>query len=217
MYAVLIVLVCLLVSAQAALNATVTGRGLPTVTTLNLPQYLGFWYQVYADPAVLNTFEKDAYCSIALYGDNGDGTISVHNAATIGAPAGTPYTIDGYAYTPDPSQPGQLKVHFDASDAFPFDAPYWILQVGPVNADNQYDYAIVSDSTSFYLFVMARDVATYYAKYDADVQKQLAAWGFTGATRPIKTYQGPDCAYESNKRKAQIAATAAAEAAAKKK
>jgi len=46
---------------------------------------------MYADAIVYATFEKDSYCATALYGDNGDGTVSVHNYATIGSPTGSTY------------------------------------------------------------------------------------------------------------------------------
>ena len=36
----------------------------------------------------------------AKYGKNADGTISVHNYATLKAPTGEVTTIDGYAYYP---------------------------------------------------------------------------------------------------------------------
>jgi apolipoprotein D and lipocalin family protein len=205
MFAPLFVLlvVVILSCANAALNTTKSG--LPTVATLNIPQYLGLWYQVYADPAVVASFEKGTQCATAKYGDNGDGTISVHNYATY-TDSGAIYTIDGYAYQKDASAPGKLMVHFSSSDAFPFDAPYWVVSLGPV-VNNQYDYAIVTDNFSAYLFVLARDVSTYYSKYDADVQKQLAAFGFSGLTKPIKTYHGADCVYESTTRKAEMFAT----------
>ena len=57
---------------------------------------------------------------------------------------------------PDASKPGELKVHFNPSPGqkvAPFDAPYWVLELGPVNGDGQYDYAIVSDNKSSFLFV----------------------------------------------------------------
>ena len=104
-------------------------------------------------------------------------------------------------------------MHFDSSDAFPFDAPYWVLELGPINANGLYDYAIVSDNLSSFLFVLARDVATFQAKYEADVLKQLTVLGFTGLTKPIATYQGTDCVYESTKRMKQIKETAKAKAA----
>jgi lipocalin len=65
-----------------------------------------------------------------------------------------------------------------------------------LNANNLYDYSIVSDNLSYYLFVLARDVATFNKKYKADVDKQLQALGFTGRKAPVETYHGADCKYE---------------------
>jgi lipocalin len=170
-----------------------------TVDELDLNKYVGLWYQMEADAIVMETFEKDSYCSTALYGLNADNTVSVHNYATIGAPNGTTYVIDGYAYGSNPDEPGQLKVHFDSDDAAPFDAPYWVLALGPVNADNLYDWAIVSDNFSAFLFVLARDVNTYNTVYKSDIMAMLTDLGFTGRTAPIDTYQGSDCVYEAAK------------------
>jgi len=82
------------------------------VDELVVSKYLGLWYQMYADQIVYSTFEKDAYCATALYADNGNGTISVHNYAAIGSPSGAPYIIDGYAY--QDNLVGLLKYHFFA-------------------------------------------------------------------------------------------------------
>jgi lipocalin len=149
-----------------------------------------------ADQIVYNTFEKDAYCATANYGIQSDGTISVHNYAAIGSPNGFPYIIDGYAYGTNPDEPGQFKVHFDAEEAAPYDAPYWVLSLGPLNANNLYDWAIVSDNLSYFLFVLARDVETFNTLYRDDVYAELKALGFTGRTAPIETYHGDDCIYE---------------------
>lgn len=172
-----------------------------TVDELDVPAYLGLWYQMASDEIVFATFEKDAYCATALYGDNGNGTLSVHNYATIGSPTGSVYVIDGYAYQTKPeTEPGQLKVVFNSDDASPIPAPYWILELGPINADNLYDYAIVSDSISSTLFVLARDVETYNTKYKESVSATLTALGFVGKSAPIDLYQGSDCVYESYKK-----------------
>ena len=176
-----------------------------TVDSLDIPKYLGLWYQMASDALVLSTTEKDTFCATALYGDNGDGTISVHNYATIGGPAGSVYIIDGYGYQTDPAnEPGQLKVVLVSDDAAPIPAPYWSLELGPINADGLYDWAIVTDNLSLSLFVLARDVATYNDKYKASVSQILTDLGFTGKSAPIDVYQGPDCVYESTRRKAQI-------------
>lgn len=180
-----------------ALSVAVAKINPDTVKSLDVPKYLGLWYQMSADQIVYSTFEKDAYCCTALYGDNGDGTLSVHNYAKIGSSNGTDYIIDGFAVQTKPdTYPGQLKVTFNSSDAAPFPAPYWILELGPINANNQYDWAIVSDNLSAFLFVLARDVATFNAKYKDSVNAELTALGFTGKTAPIDTYHGSDCVYE---------------------
>lgn len=195
----IVVVVAALATIATALNATKINPD--TVATLDVPKYLGLWYQMAADAIVHDTFEKDSFCSTAVYGLNGDGTISVHNYATIGGPTGKPYTIDGYAYQYNmPDKPGQLKVKFDSSDASPFPAPYWILQLGPVNANNYYDWAIVSDNLSSSLFILARDPQDFNKKYKDSVYKTVADLGFTGFSKPIDTYQGTDCVYESTKR-----------------
>eukprot|EP01042_Synura_sphagnicola_P031791 gene31791-40919_t len=80
----LVLLVATLATIATALNATKINPD--TVATLDVPKYLGLWYQMAADAIVHDTFEKDSFCSTAVYGLNGDGTISVHNYATIGGP-----------------------------------------------------------------------------------------------------------------------------------
>lgn len=195
----------LIASVAVAQNLRVAKVNPDTVTSLVVTEYLGLWYQMSADQIVYSTFEKDAYCCTAFYGDNGDGTLSVHNYATIGAPNGSTYVIDGYAYQTKPdTYPGQLKVVFDSDDAAPFPAPYWILELGPVNANGLYDWAIVSDSLSAFLFVLARDVDTFNTLYKDEVSKELTKLGFVGKTAPIDTYHGADCVYETTKRHAAI-------------
>jgi len=65
---------------------------------------------------------------------------------------GTPVNISGYAEILDPKYPGRLTVHLDG---IPFDAPYWITNLGPV-VQNQYNWAIVTDWFCVDLFVLSR-------------------------------------------------------------
>ena len=169
-----------------------------TVDELDIESYEGYWFQMYADKFVYQTFEKDAYCSTATYKDQGGGNLTVHNYQTTGSPTGEVSTIDGYAYQEDPSEPGKLKVVFPNPDqrTRPKPAPYYILQLGPKDANGKYEWSIISDNISFTLFVIARDVNTFLAKYDAEVQGILADLGFSGYTAPVATYQGDDCVYE---------------------
>jgi lipocalin len=165
-----------------------------TVDTLDLNSYVGVWYQVYADKLVYDTIEPDAQCVTALYGFQDDGSVSVHNYQTTGSPTTGVATIDGYADVPNLEKPGQLQVFFDTS---PVGAPYWVLDLGPVNEAGMYDYSIVSDPFKAYLFVLARDVDTFAAKYNEAVLAQLETLGFNKKfNSPIATYQGKDCVYE---------------------
>jgi lipocalin len=87
-------------------NSTVTNdvKGLfgvaPAVTSVDLNAYIGYWYQMYADPIVMDTIEKDSLCDTALYGaPDADGHVSVLNTAKINKAGtdGTDYAIKGYA------------------------------------------------------------------------------------------------------------------------
>lgn len=179
------------------ITGEVGAAAVDTVDELDVNSYVGRWYQMYADKLVLSTIEPDAYCVTADYALKGDGTISVHNYQTTGSPSEGVSVIDGYAYVPNSEEPGQLKVHFDSVSSST-DAPYWVLGLGPLNGDNMYDWAIVSDPFKAYLFVLARDVGTFNSKYDQEVTAMLKDLGFTKSfNKPIPTYQEADCVYES--------------------
>ena len=184
--------------AATALNLNATDidnlRAVETVDQLDLNAYVGLWYQVYADNLVYSTIEPDAECVTAKYTFLDDGSVSVHNYQTTGSPDSGMDTIDGYAIVPNAEEPGQLEVFFDTS---PVGAPYWVLALGPLNADGLYDYAVVSDPFKAYLFVLTRDVDTFTEKYDKEVLAELESLGFNKKfNTPIATYQGKDCVYE---------------------
>lgn len=192
---------CLVATVQAfpsyfssLYNQTFGGVNPSTVQNLDAKAYVGTWLQMGADKVVLSTFEKDAYCATATYELLDDGKISVHNYALIGGTSGSVYTIDGYAYAENPSDLSKLKVHFNSGGA-PFDAPYWILAVGPI-VNGQYEWAIVSDNLSMTLFVLARNANTYNTLYKSTVDATLESEGFTGFKKMIDIYQGADCKYD---------------------
>jgi len=175
-------------------NQTIGGINPTTVQNVDLKAYMGTWLQMGADKVVLSTFEKDAYCATATYGLMDDGKVSVHNYALIGSTSGSVYTIDGYAYAEDPKDLSKLKVHFNSGGA-PFDAPYWILSLGPI-VNGQYEWAIVSDNLSLTLFVLARNANTYNTQYKSTVDAELKTLGFTGFKKMIDIVQSSDCKYD---------------------
>ena len=99
----------------------------------------------------------------------------------------------GFANIPNTSEIGQWLVILNCTGCIP--APYWILELGPVNSDDLYDYAIVSDSVGLFLFVLARNVTEFNENYNEQVLLTLIDLGFVGPTKPIPTYQGYDCVY----------------------
>ena len=80
-------------------------------------------------------------------------------------------------------------------DGVDFDAPYWIVELGPIYED-KYDYAIVSDNLKFTLFVLARDVDRFFKQYDSQVLDSIDNMGFNRTyNSPTRTNQSSDCTY----------------------
>lgn len=109
-----------------------------TVTSLNLNDYLGSWYEIVRKPHV---FEKGMTHVKTTYSLLNDGRIEVRNE---GIKKGKPKVSIGKARTT--SNPGQLKVTF-----FLFPAEYNILEVAP-----DYSYAVIGGSSPKYLWVLSR-------------------------------------------------------------
>ena len=146
-----------------------------TVNVLDLDKYQGRWYQIYGNNFD-QLFEKFASCITADYTLIPNGNVSVLNSQyekTNGI-----NQIEGYAYygynTDPKTYPGELTVHLDG---VPHDSPYWVYNLGP-EVNGYYDWAIVSDPLKVSLFVLARDVDTYYDVYDNEVVNILHNYGF---------------------------------------
>lgn len=170
-----------------------------TVDELNVNSYLGLWYNMYTNKITDKTSFKGGQCATAYYTLRTDGKIGVHNYETTGSKydgsTGTD-VINGYAYVVDPAEPGKLMV---ALEGVPAPAPYWVAALGPVNSAKLYDWALVTENTGSFLFVLARDYNIFNTKYDAEVQKLMKDLGFTGLlTTPFRLHQGSDCLYEKH-------------------
>ena len=140
------------------------------------------WYQMFSDLST-SVFETN-YCVTADYGINPNGTVSVHNRDRRGSVTGGETEIFGYAEAADPSAPGELTVYLQG---VPVGAPYWIFTLGAV-VNGQYEYAVVSDPLQLTLFVLARNVTTWYSKYNATVYASLLAEGFNNfLNSPVPT------------------------------
>lgn len=146
-----------------------------TVTSLDLDNYDGRWYQIYGNKFD-QLFEKFASCITADYTLNPGGNVSVLNSQYEDNEI---VQINGYAYysssNKNPKQfPGQLTVHLDGVSR---DSPYWVYDLGP-QTNEQYEWAIVSDPVFLSLFVLARNVDTFYQDYNSEVLTILDDYGF---------------------------------------
>ncbi|XP_071479450.1 uncharacterized protein [Diadema antillarum] len=188
-------LLCLLSLLSGATPASLRHfrgkKDVHTVTELKLDNYYGRWYEMYSDLIVKSTFERNSYCTTATYGKGDNNTVTVFNSGRLGSPTGSPSEISGYAYVPDPAEPGKLKLKFPNIPL----GDYWVVALGPVEND-QYQYSVVTEPSMLQLFILARDPADFRQKYQDQVLDLVKDMGFTRFwNKPMITYQGSDCIY----------------------
>lgn len=172
-------------------NTSDTNNTYSYVDYVDLDAYKGYWYEVYKD-IYDETFQKGGSCVTANYTIWNNGKVGIVNSELLRN--GELSIIDGYAYYKDGNSGGELTVKLDGVD---FDAPYWIVELGPIYED-KYDYAIVSDNLKFTLFVLARDVDRFFKQYDSKVLNSIDNMGFNRTyNSPIITNQSSGCIYNT--------------------
>ena len=112
------------------------------VPTLDPAQYAGKWFEVAHKP---NFFQKNCVKSIAEYGVLDSQTISVKN--TCFKNDGSTSDISGKALILDATVPAKLKVDFGYFRT----GQYWVVAL-----QDQYKWAVVSNSDKSSLFILAR-------------------------------------------------------------
>lgn len=110
---------------------------------VDLDRYLGRWYEI---ARYEQSFEQGCEASAADYALRPDGKIAVTNSAR--RPDGTTRVVEGRAVVVDRATNAKLKVSFFG----PFYiGNYWVLDRG-----DDYDWAIVGESSGRYLWLLAR-------------------------------------------------------------
>jgi len=117
---------------------------LPVVASVDLQRYAGRWYEIARYP---NCFERNCVGVTANYILRDDGKIRVENRAHVGSLDGKMKTAIGRAWVAPGGENAKLHVSFFA----PFQADYWIIALG-----EQYDYAVVSEPSRHYLWILCR-------------------------------------------------------------
>jgi apolipoprotein D and lipocalin family protein len=123
-----------------------------TVDQVDLNRYVGKWYEIASFPA---PFQKDCYCSRALYASTDEG-MKVVNVCRRGSPTGPLDVAQATAYPVPETGNAQLKVQF----LWPFKGDYWIIGLDP-----DYRWAVVGHPDRKYLWILSRsptmDEGTY--------------------------------------------------------
>jgi len=159
----------------SALKIAASKMAPDTVQELDVNQYIGHWYQVYGAPTNV-IFQGYGECLTADYGLLDNGYVSVLNSQIN--ENNELETISGYAYYKNVSEPGKLTVHLDG---VPTDSPYWVVKLGEV-IDDEYQYSIITTPSGVSLWVLVRDIDTFYELYDAEVKEFLAEYNFIYTT-----------------------------------
>ena len=157
------------------LGFVLSGHVPDTVSDLNINNYVGHWFQVYGSPTNV-IFQGYGTCITADYGLLEDGYVSVLNTQLD--ENNKIEEINGYAYYKNISEPGKLTVHLDG---VPVDSPYWVVKLGEI-VDNQYQYTIITTPSGVSLWVLTRDLDTFYKLYDEDVNAFLNKYNFRYTT-----------------------------------
>jgi apolipoprotein D and lipocalin family protein len=151
--------------------STTERRGLlplSTVPRVELPRYLGTWYEIASFP---QSFQAGCTGSTARYALRDDGDIDVLNRCFKDTLDGPEKASHGRARVVDTATNAKLKVSFFR----PFWGDYWVIDLG-----QDYDYAVVGHPSRDYLWVLSREPSMATERYD-DILKRLAAQGYETA------------------------------------
>ena len=123
-----------------------------TVPQVDLDRYAGLWYQVAGYPFFPT---RNLVGITAEYTLLDDGTVQVVNRGFVGDFDGEEDVIEGIARVVDPQTNAKLAVRFPSILGGLFEGEYWIIALD----QEDYSYAVVSDSGRSTLFILSRTPA----------------------------------------------------------
>ena len=131
-----------------------------TVDFVDVPSYMGLWHEIASNPQFFN---EDLVNVTAEYTLREDGKVTVLNRGFQGSPNGPEETIEGVARVKDTTTNSKLGVRFPSVPfSFLFEGEYWIVIL-----DEDYEYAVVTDSRQSTLFVLNRAPAMTRERYES--------------------------------------------------
>lgn len=132
-----------------------------TVAAVDLPRYLGTWYEVARFPMWAQD-RATVVCEdvTATYTLRPDGRVGVENRCLNAVDNDAPRGVTGHAYVVPGTNGARLRVSF----FWPFHGDYWVIGLDP-----EYRWAVVGDPRREYLWVLSRTPALAEADYERAV------------------------------------------------
>ncbi len=162
-------LILALLAATGCAGPTSTERlklaPLSTVSKVDLPKYLGTWYEIASFP---QRFQKGCTGSTATYSQRPDGTIDVLNKCRLDSLEGPEKIAHGVARVVDAQTNARLEVSFFR----PFWGDYWVVDLAP-----DYTFAVVGHPSRDYLWILSRTPQLSPEVYDG-ILGRLRASGY---------------------------------------
>ena len=148
---------------------------LQTVAHVDLPRYLGTWYEIANFP---QSFQRGCTATTATYTLRADGDIDVLNRCHKDSIDGEVKSALGRARVVERSTNAKLEVSFFR----PFWGDYWIIDLA-----GDYSYAVVGHPGRDYLWILARSPTIPEATYETIVTR-LQSQGYE-TSRLVRTLQ----------------------------
>jgi lipocalin len=173
---VLVMLSTILVaSLLSCATAETKDSPLETVPSLDIPSYMGRWYEIARYP---HGFEKNLVGAVADYTLRSDGKVSVVNSAFKKTLDGKYTQVKAVARRIDDSFPGRLKVKFFGL----FNSDYLVFALDR----EAYQWALVGDDSRKYLWILSRT-----AEISPQLLEQLKALATEAGYDMTKLYYVP--------------------------
>ena len=154
----------LLVAMILGLSAPTLMAFPKTVSSFDLPRYLGKWYEV---ASTKPGFQRDCACVTADYGLKDNGRVSVINTCRAGGPDGPLTSIEGEARKS--FLPARLKVSFGTPTFF---SNYYVVDLA-----EDYSWAAVSGTFKNPIWILSR-TPSLDDETTAGIMNRLAAKGY---------------------------------------
>ncbi len=171
----LAVLVSALASGAAAAAVLAADRPLEVVPHVDVPRYLGTWYEIATIP---QRFQRGCVGVTAHYSLRADGSIEVVNVCRKDTLDARPRSVRGKAWIVDKTTNAKLKVRF----FWPFAGDYWIIEL-----DSDYRWAVVGHPSRTYYWILSRTPQMAPDLYE-ELVRRAAAKGYD-TSRIKKTRQ----------------------------